>query len=44
MSSPAPTTPAPSGAGGTSQEYLDCLSKAKNDISKVQKCADLLGG
>ena len=43
---PPTTTPAPStgGAGSSSQEYLDCLSKAKNDISKVQKCADLLGG
>jgi len=39
-----PALPAPSGGGGQSQEYLDCLAKAKNDISKVQKCADLLGG
>jgi hypothetical protein len=39
-----PATPAPTGTGGTSQEYLDCLAKAKNDIAKVQACADLLGG
>jgi hypothetical protein len=41
---PPATTAPPAGAGGASQEYLDCLAKAKNDISKVQKCADLLGG
>lgn len=43
-----PVTPAPSGTttapAGASQAYLDCLSKAKNDIAKVQKCATLLGG
>ncbi len=43
-------TPAPSGtptapaAPGVSQQYLDCLQKAGSDISKVQKCAELLGG
>jgi len=42
---PSQTTPAPAaGAGGASQQYLDCLAKAKNDVSKVQKCADLLSG
>jgi hypothetical protein len=43
-----PTTPAPTGTStapaGASQAYLDCLTKAKNDVTKVQKCATLLGG
>jgi hypothetical protein len=44
---PAPsattTTPATTPPAGTSQEYLDCLSKAGSDIAKVQECASLLG-
>ena len=38
---PAGTTTAPA---GSSQAYLNCLQKAHNDIAKVQKCAELLGG
>ncbi len=37
------TVPAPpTAAGGSSQKYLDCLQKAGSDVSKIQKCAELL--
>jgi hypothetical protein len=31
-------------AQGVSKKYLDCLQKAGSDLTKVQKCADLLAG
>jgi hypothetical protein len=38
------TTPTTTGTSTTSSQYLDCLQKAGNDVAKVQKCAQLLGG
>ncbi len=40
---PSATTPTAPTAGAT-PEYLDCVQKAGQDLSKVQKCAELLGG
>lgn len=38
----APSPPGASGGAGASDEYLQCLQKAGEDVAKVQACADLL--
>jgi len=40
--SAAPSPPGAGGGAGASDEYLQCLQKAGEDVSKVQACAGLL--
>ena len=42
LGSGQPTTPAPSGGGGATDEYTKCLQEAGEDIQKLQQCAELL--
>lgn len=41
---PGSTGTSTAAAGGADQQYATCIAAAKGDVSKMQKCASLLGG